>query len=306
MLWRVLMEQFLKSRVRGDGTARKECRPKTLRAYRQDIERFVVWLEERGHAAHAETRRSDVRDYVDTLSSTGWADASRHKHLRSLRAFLRWIENDEDCQEGGLKNFRSSLPKIPYGHPREFLPTMKEISALRDSLRTSRLEEHRDYALITLLVDTGMRIGEAALLELSHLNLLKEGIISVPQGGKTGSRIVPVSPLAQKILTAWLARRKSHAKCDRIFISRSGKPMSPGGFGQAFRKYHRRMPSSRIITPHTIRHAFASYFLANGGDLCTLQGITGHSTLQQLSWYVHRVASSVQAKHAKSSPLRGM
>jgi integrase/recombinase XerD len=299
MLWRQLASDFLRSRERGDGTATKQCRPKTIRAYASDTERFVLAMEARGVPEIGSLTKTILRDHIEEISQLRWAPASRNKYWRSIRAFLRWIENDDESAAPLAK----LLPKIPRGDPREFIPAMDTIRALRNALRPTRLAEHRDYAILTLLLDCGMRIGEVSLLELSHLEALREGLIQVPRLGKTGVRIVPISKETVEMLRGYLKRRGAIAKTQRVFVGRNGKPISPDGLGQAFRRYRRRVPGCKI-TPHSLRHAFATYFLSNGGDLATLQQITGHKSLEQLSWYLHRSGRAVASVHRTASPLK--
>src|SRR5205807_9493029 len=146
------------------------ARPRTIEAYQWDLKHFFGFMAERGMSHWEQMKRSDVVDFLAWLDSRGWADNSKLKVLRSLRALFHWVERDEDCQDEQLKTFYRLLPAIAQTKPPTVLPTLKNIKKFLAGLNTSTRAGHRDYVALSMMIDTGLRSGELRFLRLHHLH----------------------------------------------------------------------------------------------------------------------------------------
>ena len=132
--------------------ARKKARPRTIEAYKWDLEHFVGFMAERGMSRWEQMKRCDVTDFVACLESKEWADNSKMKVLRSLRALFHWVERDEDCQDEHLKTFYRTLPAIEQTKPPAVLPKAKDINKFLGSFNTSTRAGHRDFVILSLML----------------------------------------------------------------------------------------------------------------------------------------------------------
>jgi site-specific recombinase XerD len=304
-----ILRLFIRSREMGvkSAGARRKARPRTIEAYRWDLEHFFKFMAERGLTRWEQMKRGDVLDFLAWLDSREWLDGSKIKVLRSLRALFHWIERDEDCQDEQLKTFYRLLPAIEQTKPPNLLPTPKEIKKFLAGLNTATRSGHRDYVALSVMIDTGVRSGELRFLRLHHLHF-EQGLILAPQEGKTGERIVPISPAAVRLLKGWLRRREKFAKSDYVFLNHHGKQMGRYTLDHSFRKQWEKMNISRL-NPHMARHFFCTYYLKNGGNLAKLKAISGHSSYQILDHYVHLAevgGQEMRDEQERCSPLKSV
>lgn len=304
MLLDEALSLFLLSREQGTSGARKVNRPISLKNYKYDLEPFIVFMQERGINTYEALKKTDVMAFISGFDKKqNWSEATRLKVLRSLRAFFRWVERDDDCREEGLKPWYKALPAIPKTPRRKFVPERRSLKKFMSPMNTNTTVGMRDYVAMSVLLDTGIRVGELALLTVDGLKLEDRRLI-VPELGKTGTRLVPLSKDVSRLLKGWLKIRERYAACDRVFPSmHSGQPATPHTFEQVFKRY-RRKSGEKGITPHTLRHCFCTYFLEGGGDIAKLQAITGHSSLDMLKDYLHMSGKALEEEQERVSPLR--
>ncbi len=309
MLMEEALRLFIRSRQMGvrNAGARKQARPRTIEAYEWDLKHFFGYMAERGLTHWEQMKRNDVIDFFAWLDGRGWADNSKMKVYRSLRALFRWVERDEDCQDEQLKTFYRLLPAIQQAKPPSVLPTPKDIKKFLGGLNVRTRSGHRDYAALSMMIDMGLRSGELRFLRLHHLHF-EEGRILVPKEGKTGERIVPISRAMVRLLRGWLRRRERFAKSDYVFVNHHGEQMGRYTLDHSFRKHWEKLKISRL-TPHMARHVFCTYYLKNGGDIAKLKAITGHSSYQILDHYVHLAevgGQEMRDEQERVSPLKSV
>lgn len=281
---------FLDSRKRGVTGARKKCSPATLKIYADNLKVFSDFMVEQGVVHYQEITRMQTVQFFDSLDEkqqkNEWSKATCLQILRSLKAFFRWVDLDEDMQEEGLKGMQKWLPVIEKTPRRTDIPQSTDIKAYREALNTSNIWDYRDYVASALLSDTGLRIGELCNLRVDHV-LFNDQVLIV--SGKTGVRQVAITKDMLKLLKGWMKRRvtcRTAQESPFVFVSKYRPQMDPNGFGQRFRK-HCKKNSLPKISPHRVRHAFCTNYLRNGGDMEKLRLMTGHTTYTQLQGYIH-------------------
>jgi len=304
-----VLRLFIRSREMGirSGGARKKARPRTIECYKWDLNHFFAFMAAKEFTRWSDIKRADVVDFLAWLSKKDWAESSKMKVLRSLRALFHWVERDEDCQDEQLKTFHRLLPAITQIKPPTSIPDQMEVKKALGSFNVRTRSGMRDYVALVMMLDIGLRSGELRYLRLHHLHL-EEGWILAPYEGKTGERMVPISHPAKRILRRWLRRRETFAKSDWVFVNHHGDQMGRYTLDHSFRKVWQKLNISRL-NPHMARHIFCTHYLKNGGDIAKLKTITGHSSYQILDHYVHLAqvgGKEMREEQERVSPLKSL
>lgn len=319
LTWNEALEAFLRSRQLGINGAQHAVRPRTLEEYKWDLRVFFEFVKGLKLTHYNQLTEKVIQNYVAYLQSPdrgkgGWGKATQRKYLISLKAFFRWVELDSTCQDAGMQPFFKSLPRIGKAIRREFIPSQEQMDKFRDGFDRDTVWGIRDWNVVTLMLDTGARIGEICNLEPDDFYW---DVNLVNLDGKTGKRLVPFDPsVTGRAIRHWLdgARKKYvHEGCKKVFISRYGGSCIPNTFAQSFADNMRKTGLGKelgenTISAHTIRHFFCTMYLVRGGVLHNLQRITGHKSLDTLMIYVNLAnqMTTVQAEHDRVSPLKFM
>ncbi len=301
-----MTKMFIDSRRRGTDGARKRCSPKTIAVYKRNmdiLERFLLEDAPDGAVVDYENmRRGTILALVDWIMAKEkagrWSRSTALQFWRCLKSFFRWIEQDEDCQEDGLKNFGKYLPSIEKSPRREYIPMTADLRQFRNSYDTHKPYAFRNYVAFSLMLDTGIRNSELCDLRLDDVMLEDNLIIVDGKGGRR--RIIPLTEGTGRLLKAWLKRREGTvqgATSEYVFISKYGARLTANGFGQTFRKMQKAHNLPKI-SAHTLRHSFATYYLQGGGSLERLRLIMGHSSFEMTKEYLHM--AQVNDKGARS------
>lgn len=306
MLHSEVKRLFIHSRTKGLDGARRRCTKRTIEAYERNLDFFIAWLKGRGVIRYTDISKADILEFVDAIEGKGWSRATQLQMLRVLRTLFRWIDRDEDCREAGCKNFSRALPVIEKAPNRMFIPSIEELRKFKDGFNTTSRWGFRDYVVAILLLETGMRVGEVCNLKIGDVMFEEKMLIA---DGKTGKRMIPLTDAVSKLLKMWLKTRQrcgtaKHSQA--LFVTKYADHCVPNTFGQVFRKQTEKL-GLPDITPHTLRHAFCTYYLRGGGDIAKLRTVTGHTNFNILNDYINlaKVGSKqMQVELEKVSPLK--
>jgi len=230
----------------------------------------------------------------------------------AIRSFYNWSEKELHIKraDGGIEKPRFEYPEIfPFSQD-EIKLLMKAAEYQRQSrpenrssFTTKRSTAKRDQALIILLLDTGVRVSEAARLTINDVNFNRSEISIQPYGSsiKSRPRHIPIGNLAKKYLWTYSATRAEASPHDAFFIVRRGLPMNRNSISHILSEIGERA-GVQNVHPHRFRHTFAIEFLRNGGDVFSLQKILGHTTLEMVNTYLQIAQSDITAAHRKASP----
>ncbi len=266
--------------------------PHTLSAYGTDLAQFACWLQK----GLLQARREDLLAYLSL--ARGGRSAARL--LTSLRRFYR-----DQVQRGHLKadpTLDIAMPKATRGLPHTL--TEEEVEALLAAPDTETPEGLRDRAMLEVLYATGLRVSELVGLLLHHVGL-PQGVVRVlGKGGK--ERLVPLGEEA----VAWLERYLAEGRpalirgrmTDSLFPTRRSHAMTRQAFWHLIKRYARQAGIEKPLSPHTLRHAFATHLINHGADLRTVQMLLGHSDLSTTQIYTHVAQARLKALHAKHHP----
>lgn len=287
----------------------------TLLGYGRDLKDFAAWLERRGTAL-LDAAQGDVEAYLVACEAEGLAKSTRARRLSSIRQFYRFA-----VEEG----WRPDNPAIRLRGPgrARHLPGTLSVEEVERLLKTAPQigrgagERARNAALVALLYATGMRVSELVGLPVAAARGNPEMLLIRGKGGK--ERLVPLSPPARVVLAEWLARR------DAVKARAASPYLFPSGGKAGHLTRHRFYALIKEIalaagidpaqvTPHRLRHAFATHLLAGGADLRVIQTLLGHADLATTEIYTHvldaRLRALVEAHHplaraARRTPGKG-
>lgn len=270
----------------------------TIQAYSRDLVRFLEFLEGLGRPP-AEVTREDVSDYMGSLRGR-LSGRSAARNLSAIRMFYRFL-----VSEGSISTSPARLveaPRLPRRLPEILSPDeVDRLLAQPDPLQAAG---SRDRAMLELLYATGLRVSELTGLRIQNVNLEAGFVRMVGKGSK--ERVVPMGEKAREALqtfisdgrNALLGRRSSSF----LFVNQRGGSLSRQGFWKLIKRYGRAAGIRRSITPHGLRHAFASHLLEGGADLRSVQIMLGHEDISTTQIYTHVTRERLRRIHEKHHP----
>jgi integrase/recombinase XerC len=281
----------------------KRASPHTLRAYGDDLERFLGFLaEHKGRAPDermlAGLKPADIRAFITRRRGEGLGGRGVQRALAAVRSFFRHL-----AREGLLENAAPRAVKSPR-LPRTLPRPLAEADALRVLEEAGEDDVEwiaaRDVALLTLLYGAGLRISEGLSLKRGDVPL-GESLSVVGKGRK--ERQVPLLPVVREAIARYAALIPfAGAKSNALFLSRRGKPMSAREAQALMQKLRSRLGLSERATPHALRHSFATHLLAHGGDLRAVQELLGHASLSTTQTYTEIDARKLLEVYSRAHP----
>ena len=252
----------------------------TIEAYSNDINGFLNWLNKRNIQDYKEISELVVNEYVAYLFNKALKSSTVNRKISSLKSFYLFLIK---------KKIISSSPLSEIITPKKdhHLPSSMSEDEVERLLRSPNIEldlENRDKAMIEMLYATGMRISELINLKITDIDLERSVLKVLGKGSK--ERLIPFGEKALDSLNSYLAKRKK-SLAKEVFISNRGKKMTRTGFWQRIKIYLSREGLKDSISPHTLRHAFATHLLNRGADLRSVQLLLGHSDLSTTQIYTH-------------------
>ncbi len=262
----------------------KRHSPHTVDGYRRDIERFVSFRT--GTSLKSDTP-ADIREFLLSLHERGLSSRSIARALSSLKSFFKYLVEEGLILENPMATLET--PKIWRKLPGTL--SLNEVESLLNQPDVETPLGHRDKTMLEVLYATGLRVSELISLKLNDLNLEVGYLRSLGKGGK--ERVVPLGEVAQSYVKAYLEQTrpgflkgKSHPA---LFISRRKNSMTRQAFWKIVKQYVRKAGISIPVSPHTLRHAFATHLLERGADLRSVQQMLGHSDISTTQIYTHVV-----------------
>jgi integrase/recombinase XerD len=272
----------------------------TLAAYRADLNALARWLQGRGVAVE-QAGRADLLAYLSHRVAAGARPRSTARLLSSLRRFYRHLVRDGRRMDDPTAQIDS--PKL--GRPLPDTLTEADVEALLAAPNIADDLGLRDRAMLELIYATGLRVSELVGLKVDQVNLRHGVVRTLGKGGK--ERLVPLGEEA----SAWVSRYLADARpvllrgrgaCDDLFVTRRGSAMTRQAFWHLIRRYARQAGIAKHLSPHTLRHAFATHLLNHGADLRVVQMLLGHSDLSTTQIYTHVARARLKELHGEHHP----
>ncbi len=271
----------------------------TVRAYAGDLAKYLDWASRSGIDPLRPTHRQ-LRLYLGEMDRAQYSRRTISRRLSALRTFFAWLSLRGTIAVDPTVVLTS--PKLPSRLPS--LATEDVIDNLLDAPDASTPSGMRDRALLELLYAAGLRVSEVAGLTIDRLDLAQGQVTVLGKGSK--ERVVPVYPLAANKIRTWLKAGRPEFTTgrsgDSVFLSSRGLPLSADAIRRIFRHWATIVGTEHDVTPHALRHAFATHLLDNGADLRTVQELLGHVALSTTQIYTHLSAKRLQEVHRNAHP----
>lgn len=289
-----LLEQFYHHLGAERGLA-----PLTLESYAHDLQDFREFLRPLHREAWEEVTLEDFQNYLVSLQSRGLAARSRARRLSALRQFFRFLQREERLPANPVELLDS--PRLPLKLPQVL--NEQEVEALLAAVDPSTPQGQRDAALLEVLYATGLRVSELVGLTVKQVDL-RRGVVR-PLGKGHKERLVPMVPQAVEKLKVYLKEGRPRLLKGKdspfVFVNQRGGGLSRQGFWKILQRHARQAGLGRL-SPHTLRHSFATHLLARGANLRVLQLLLGHADLATTQIYTHLDAERLKSAHKKAHP----
>jgi integrase/recombinase XerD len=287
-----LLERFLTFLAVEKGLSRN-----TLQSYERDLRKYVAFLKDREPDSLVQ---ADVQNFIVHLSTAGMSSPTIARCLAAVRGFHKFLLTD-----GLARTDPTMTVESPHGWKR--LPrTMSsaEVESLLNQPDLSTPLGLRDKAMLELLYATGLRVSELVGLRVGDVNLERGFLVVLGKGAK--ERAVPLGEIAAAHLGSYLASARGlllkDADTDALFISSQRRQLTRQMFWERIRKYVRTAGITRRVSPHTLRHSFATHLLDNGADLRAVQAMLGHADISTTQIYTHVSRERLRQVHEKHHP----
>lgn len=271
----------------------------TLAAYRADLTALARWLEER-HVAIAQTSRNDLLAFIAWRVEAGARPRSTARQLSSFRRFFRHLVREGQLREDPTAQI--AMPKIGRSLPKSL--TEDEVEALLAAPAVSDPLGHRDRTMLEVLYATGLRVSELVNLKHNQVNT-NQGVIRIVGKGNR-ERLIPLGEESVRWLAEFVRGPRAEILLERqtdyLFPTRRGDRMTRQAFWHIIKRYAKKAGVQKELSPHTLRHAFATHLLNHGADLRVVQMLLGHSDLSTTQIYTHVARERMKELHAQHHP----
>ena len=270
-----LIESFLDSLYIEKGLSQN-----TVQSYKNDISSFATWVEKYPDTSLAKTTKSNINQYIAHLFKSGLKSSSVNRKISTIKSFFIFLLKKKHI-------LLSPVEDIDMVRQEKYLPVSmseKEVELLLKSPSLDSFIGRRDRAMIEMLYATGMRISELINLKITDVDCNR--LVAKVMGKGSKERLIPYGEIAADHLNIYLQDRKD-INSNEIFLSNRGKKITRGAFWNRIKLYLRKENLKESISPHTLRHAFATHLLNRGADLRSVQILLGHSDLSTTQIYTH-------------------
>ncbi len=272
----------------------------TLESYQRDLKKYVSFLQKNKVQCFKETSRKQITDYLNLQHENGLAPSSINRSLASLRSFYQFLLKEQIMQENPAIDLETPRMEKKLPHVLSF----SDIELLLEQPQTNCEIGIRDKAMLELIYATGIRVSELVSLNLNHANIKMGFLRCDGKGGK--ERMIPLGSVAIHCLQDYLARsrRKLLKNQDEktLFLNQHGKRLTRQGFWKILKKYVLRAGINADITPHTLRHSFATHLLENGADLRSVQEMLGHADISTTQIYTQLTRKKIKEVYDQAHP----
>ncbi|MFH2060039.1 MAG: site-specific tyrosine recombinase XerD [Pseudomonadota bacterium] len=274
----------------------------SLASYSTDLAQYITFLEKNKINDLNAVDTTVILAWMVNLSKEGLSAKSRARHLITVRGLYKFLINEKLVWANPVKHV--DIPKTGLSLPK--IMTINEVNSLLDAPDTRKPRELRDSAMMEIMYGAGLRVSELIQLGLQDINLDANFVRVMGKGSK--ERIVPIGSHARTITQKWIIDgRPSLLKkifSPYLFVARAGKPMTRQSYWKIIKKYALTANLSNNITPHTLRHSFATHLLEGGADLRSVQTMLGHSDISTTQIYTHISREYLIKMHQKFHPRR--
>lgn len=272
----------------------------TLTAYQSDLRHCAAWLHTQHTIGLEQASRQHLLGYLAAAVQQSAKPRTSARRLSVLRQFYRWAVREQRVTADPTAQI--DAPRL--GRPLPKTLTEHQVETLLQAPDSDKPEGLRDRAMLELLYATGLRVSELVGMQPHQVDLGRGVAQVVGKGGK--ERLVPLGDEAADWVSLYLASARpdllDHRPCDALFVSRRGRGLTRQAFWYRIKHYAAIAGIQSTLSPHTLRHAFATHLVNHGADLRVVQLLLGHSSLSTTQIYTHVARERLQALHARHHP----
>lgn len=275
----------------------------TISAYRRDLDRFFAWNRDHCRAGVHDIGVPTITAFLEYLQGLNLAASSIGRNLVAVRMFFRYLMLEGVVAESTVDLVSS--PKLWERLPKVLSPEMVEALLVAPDGRVDRYYR-RDRALLAVMYATGCRVSEVVGLKLQDIHLAESYCLCTGKGNK--QRLVSLNPIAVAAIEKYLEIERpdlvtvAGSDSGHLFLTRSGRPVNRETVWALVQRYAARVGCAKDVSPHTLRHSFATHLLAGGADIRALQEMLGHSSIRTTQIYTHVEHSRLKAVHKQCHP----
>ena len=281
-------------------TIEKNRAKNTLTAYQRDVARFLEHVGFDGPEKLDALSPTDITAYLKKLRNSGMSAASAARNLAAVKGLFRYLVNEKIIKNNPADVIQS--PKLGRSIPGTL--SVEEVERLLSSPLRDDPAGLRDSAMLETIYATGLRVSELVSIRLKDVNMEMGYLTTMGKGSK--ERAVPLGEMALELISEYRnGARPLLLKgriTDALFVTRLGKAMTRQGFWKIVRKYAQMAGISKKISPHSLRHSFATHLLDGGADLRSVQMMLGHSDISTTQIYTHVAAARMREIYDKTHP----
>ncbi len=276
----------------------KKVSNNTLQSYRRDLKQFERYLEENGKN-YAKITDEEIKTYIKYMQEIGKKTSTISRGLASIRSFYQYEAKNKKTETDPTEGIQS--PKIEKRVPSVL--TSKEVALLLDQPKNVDLKGTRDKAMLEFAYATGMRVTEIISLNIEDVNL-ERGYVTCKSGKK--ERTIPLGNMSLKALKDYTQNAREIMIKDEnekaLFVNVNGQRLTRQGFWKIIKYYKDQAHIEKDITPHVLRHSFATHLLQNGADLKSIQTMLGHSDILSTQIYMQFQDETIKNVYKKAHP----
>ncbi|ANE48028.1 recombinase XerD [Paenibacillus swuensis] len=277
----------------------------TLESYERDITKYIEFITAEGLTELEQVTKAHIISYMLKLRQLGRASATISRMLISIRSFHQFMVRERLLNHDPTMNMETPrqekrLPKVL---------TIKEVETLLEAPQTSTPAGLRDKAMLEVLYATGIRVSELISLDMDSVNLQMGFVRCIGKGSK--ERIIPLGRIAGECLDVYIQTMrpqltKPNKPDQALFLNHHGARLTRQGFWKIIKKHAKEVAIHKEITPHTLRHSFATHLLENGADLRAVQEMLGHADISTTQIYTHVTKSKMKEVYDRTHPRARM
>lgn len=276
----------------------KKLSNNTLQSYKRDLKQFKQYMDKK-EVSYNKANEEVMQNYIEYLGKLGKKPSTISRCIASIRSFYQYELKNKKIKKDPTKNIQS--PKVEKRTP--CVLTSKEVELLLEQPKDVDLKGIRDKAMLEFAYATGMRVTEIISLDIDDINF-KEGFVNCRKTKKT--RIIPLGKMSIKALKEYVDHARDILIKDEnekaLFVNVNGQRLTRQGFWKIIKYYKEQAHIEKDITPHVLRHSFATHLLQNGADLKAIQTMLGHSDISSTQVYMQFQSEGIKDIYQKAHP----
>lgn len=272
----------------------------TLDSYGRDLKKYLAFLKENGIKELPEAGREEISRFLNVQREKGLANTSVTRSLASIRSFYQFLLKEQLIQANPARELETPRSE-------KHLPNVlscDDVDLLLEQPENGKAAGKRDKAMLEILYATGVRVSELVSLDMNNVNIKMGFLRCTGKGSK--ERMVPLGSAAIKSLQEYLkdgrGKMLKNKEEKALFVNQQGKRLTRQGFWKILKKYSRMAGINGEITPHTLRHSFATHLLENGADLRSVQEMLGHADISTTQIYTHLTRQKIKEIYNQTHP----